>query len=77
MTSGVSTPLQESSAEQNPAASATPTSADTKAQQNQQGYSNSYFEGSNTNGTDAPGSPNGTNGTVNSTSSLNQYSPYG
>ena len=76
MTSGVSTPLQESSAEQNPA-SATPNPADTNAQQNQQGYSNTYFEGSNTNGTEAPGSPNGTNGTVNSTSSLNQYSPYG
>ena len=76
MTSGVSTPLQESSAEQNNPA--TPASQAAPAENNPQAQyqSNTYFE-NNTNGSEAPGSPNGTNGTVNSTSGLNQYSPYG
>ena len=77
MTSGVSTPLQESSsAEQNNPAAPTPASQAAPADNPQTQYQSNYFE-NNTNGSEAPGSPNGTNGTVNSTSGLNQYSLYG
>ena len=79
MTSGVSTPLQESSSatEQNNPAASTPASQAAPAENNPQAqYQSNYFE-NNTNGSEAPGSPNGTNGTVNSTSGLNQYSLYG
>jgi len=77
MTSGVSTPLQESSsAEQNNPAASTPASQAAPADNPQAQYQSNYFE-NNTNGSEAPGSPNGTNGTVNSTSGLNQYSLYG